>query len=74
MIDGKVSPILANEISNRIGTVTRGANPDPIILTVLFIAIVSVVLKTTNLRPMWNLWDQPKWVRLNGIDPKRSSF
>ncbi len=51
MIDGKLSPILANDISNKIGTVIPGVPVQTaIILTAVFIAIVAVVFKTTNLR------------------------
>jgi ribose/xylose/arabinose/galactoside ABC-type transport system permease subunit len=76
MIDGKVSPILANEISNQIGTVIPGVPiQTPIILTVVFIAIVAVVLKTTNLRLyVESVGINPSAVRLNGIDPKKIIF
>ena len=76
MIDGKVSPILANEISNKIGTVIPGVPiQTPIILTAIFIAIVAVVLKTTNLRLyVESVGINPSAVRLNGIDPKRIIF
>ena len=76
MIDGKVSPILANEISNQIGTVIPGVPiQTPIILTAVFIAIVVVVLKTTNLRLyVESVGINPSAVRLNGIDPKKIVF
>src|SRR5690554_291472 len=76
MIDGKVSPILANEISNKIGTVIPGVPiPTPIILTAVFIAIVAVVLKTTNLRLyVESVGINPSAARLNGIDPKKIIF
>lgn len=76
MIDGKVSPILANEISNQIGTVIPGIPiQTPIILTAVFIAIVAVVLKTTNLRLyVESVGINPSAVRLNGIDPKKIIF
>lgn len=76
MIDGKVSPILANEISNQIGTVIPGVPiQTPIILTVVFIALVAVVLKTTNLRLyVESVGINPSAVRLNGIDPKKIIF
>jgi len=76
MIDGKVSPILANEISNQIGTVIPGVPiQTPIILTAVFIAIVAVVLKTTNLRLyVESVGINPSAVRLNGIDSKKIIF
>src|SRR5690554_5214241 len=76
MIDGKVSPILANEISNQIGTVIPGVPiQTPIILTAVFIAIVAVVLKTTNLRLyVESVGINSSAVRLNGIDPKKIIF
>lgn len=76
MIDGKVSPILANEISNQIGTVIPGVPiQTPIILTAVFIAVVAVVLKTTNLRLYVEaVGINPSAARLNGIDPKKIIF
>ena len=76
MIDGKLSPILANDISNQIGTVIPGVPiQTPIILTAVFIAIVAVVLKTTNLRLyVESVGINPSAARLNGIDPKKIIF
>lgn len=76
MIDGKLSPILANEISNQIGTVIPGVPiQTPIILTAVFIAIVAVVLKTTNLRLyVESVGINPSAARLNGINPKKIIF
>ena len=76
MIDGKVSPILANEISNKIGTVIPGVPiQTPIILTVVFIALVAVLFKTTNLRLyVETVGINPNAARLNGIDPKKIIF
>ncbi|NLC53179.1 MAG: ABC transporter permease [Firmicutes bacterium] len=76
IIDGKVSPILANEISNRIGTVIPGIPiQTPIILTAVFIAVFAVVLKTTNLRLYVEaVGINPSAARLNGIDPKKIIF
>jgi len=76
MIDGKLSPILANDISNQIGTVIPGVPiQTPIILTVVFIAIVAVVLKTTNLRLyIESVGINPNAARLNGINPKKIIF
>jgi len=76
MIDGKLSPIMANDISNQIGTVIPGVPiQTPIILTVVFIAIVAVVLKTTNLRLyIESVGINPNAARLNGINPKKIIF
>ncbi len=76
MIDGKLSPILANDISNQIGTVIPGVPiQTPIILTVVFIAIVAVVLKTTNLRLyVESVGINPNAARLMGINPKKIIF
>lgn len=76
MIDGKLSPILANDISNQIGTVIRGVPiQTPIILTAVFIAITAVVLRTTNLRLyVESVGINPSAARLNGINPKKIIF
>ncbi|NLW59657.1 MAG: ABC transporter permease [Firmicutes bacterium] len=76
IIDGKVSPILANPISNKIGTVIPGVPiQTPIILTAVFIALVAVVLKTTNLRLYVEaVGINPNAARLNGINPKKVIF
>jgi len=76
MIDGKLSPILANDISNKIGTVIPGIPiQTPIILTVVFIALVAVLFKTTNLRLyVETVGVNPNAARLNGINPKKIIF
>jgi len=76
MIDGKLSPILANDISNQIGTVIPGVPiQTPIILTAVFIVITAVVLKTTNLRLyVESVGINPSAARLNGINPKKIIF
>ena len=76
MIDGKLSPILANDISNQIGTVIPGVPiQTPIILTAVFIAVVAVLLKTTNLRLYTeSVGINPSAARLNGIDPRKIIF
>ena len=76
MIDGKVSPILANDISNKIGTVIPGIPVQtPIILTVVFIALVAVLCKTTNLKLyVETVGINPNAARLNGINPKKIIF
>jgi simple sugar transport system permease protein len=76
MIDGKLSPILANDISNKIGTVIPGVPVQTaIILTAVFIAIVAAVFKTTNLRLYVEaVGINPNAARLNGINPKKIIF
>ena len=76
IIDGKVSPILANPISNQIGTVIPGIPiQTPIILTAVFIAILAIILKTTNLRLYVEaVGINPNAARLNGINPKKVIF
>ncbi|NLW09318.1 MAG: ABC transporter permease [Firmicutes bacterium] len=76
IIDGKVSPILANPISNQIGTVIPGVPiQTPIILTAVFLVLVAVVLKTTNLRLYVEaVGINPSAARLNGINPKKVIF
>jgi simple sugar transport system permease protein len=76
MVDGKLSPILANDISNQIGTVIPGVPiQTPIILTAVFIALVAVLLKTTNLRLYTeSVGINPSAARLNGIDPRKIRF
>ncbi len=76
MIDGKLSPILANDISNQIGTVIPGVPiQTPIILTVVFIVFIAVLFKTTNLRLyVETVGINPNAARLNGINPKKIIF
>ncbi|HNZ94702.1 MAG TPA: ABC transporter permease [Sphaerochaeta sp.] len=76
MIDGKLSPILANDISNRIGTVIPGIPiQTPVILTAVFIALFAVLLKTTTLRLyVETVGINPNAARLNGINPKKVIF
>jgi len=76
MIDGKLSPILANDISNQIGTVIPGVPiQTPIILTVVFIVLVVILFKTTNLRLyIETVGINPNAARLNGINPKKIIF
>ena len=65
MIDGKLSPILANDISNKIGTVIPGIPiQTPVILTVVFIVLFAVLLKATTLR---------LYVETVGINPNAAS-
>lgn len=71
LIDGRLSPILANKITNQIGSVIPGVPVQtPILLTVVFIILFSILLKITNLK----LYAQcvginQKAARLNGINP-----
>lgn len=76
MIDGKLSPILANDISNQIGTMIPGIPiQTPIILTVVFIVLVAVLFKVTNLRLyVETVGINPNAARLNGINPKKIIF
>jgi len=76
MIDGKVSPILANDISNQIGTTIRGVPiQTPIILTVIFIILIAVLLKTTSLKLFTEaVGINANAARLNGINPAKIKF
>ncbi len=71
LIDGRLSPILANRITNQIGSVIPGIPiQTPILLTIVFIILFWILLKTTNLK----LYAQcvginQKAARLNGINP-----
>jgi simple sugar transport system permease protein len=76
LIDGKLSPVLANDLTSQIGSVIPGIPiQTPIILTVIFVVLFAVLLKTTNLK----LYSQSvginqKAARLNGINPVRIKF
>ncbi len=76
MIDGKLSPVLANDLTGQIGGVIPGVPiQTPIILTVLFIAFIAVLLKTTNLKLYSeSVGINEKAARLNGIDPTKIKF
>jgi len=76
MIDGKLSPVLANDLTSQIGGVMPGVPVQtPIILTALFIALVAVFLKTTNLRLYAEtVGINEKAARLNGINPVAIKF
>ncbi len=73
MIDGKLSPVLANELTSQIGGVMPGVPiQTPIILTAVFIASIAVILKITNLRLyVESVGINDKAARLNGIDPTK---
>jgi simple sugar transport system permease protein len=76
LIYGRLSPILANGLTSQIGSVIPGIPiQTPIILTVVFIVLFAVLLKTTNLK----LYSQSVGInqraaRLNGINPVRIKF
>jgi simple sugar transport system permease protein len=76
MIDGKLSPVLANDLTSQIGSVIPGVPiQTPIILTAVFIAFVAVFLKTTNLKLYSeSVGINEKAARLNGIDPAKIMF
>jgi Ribose/xylose/arabinose/galactoside ABC-type transport systems, permease components len=73
LIDGRLSPVLANRLTSEIGSVIPGVPlQTPIILTVVFIVLFAVLLRATNLK----LYSQSvginqKAARLNGINPVR---
>jgi ribose/xylose/arabinose/galactoside ABC-type transport system permease subunit len=68
--------VLANDLTSQIGGVIPGVPiQTPIILTVLFIAFVAVLLKTTNLKLYSeSVGINEKAARLNGINPARIKF
>ncbi len=76
LIDGKLSPVIATELTSQIGGVIPGVPlQTPIILTALFIVIVVLTLKFTNLK----LYAESVGInetasRLNGIDPMKVKF
>jgi len=73
LIDGRLSPILANDLTSQIGSVIPGVPiQTPIILTVAFIVSFAILLKTTNLKLYsQSVGNNPKAARLNGINPVR---
>jgi len=73
LIDGRLSPILANSLTSQIGSVIPGIPiQTPIILTAVFIALFAILLKTTNLKLYAeSVGINPKAARLNGINPVR---
>lgn len=76
LVDGKLSPVLANDLTNQIGGVIPGVPiQTPIILTVFFIAVVVLLLKFTNLKLYAeSVGVNEKAARLNGIDPVKVKF
>ena len=73
LIDGRLSPVLANDLTSQIGSVIPGIPiQTPIILTAIFIILFAVLLKTTNLKLYSeSVGINPKAARLNGINPAR---
>uniref|UniRef100_A0A7C3EAP0 ABC transporter permease n=1 Tax=Gracilinema caldarium TaxID=215591 RepID=A0A7C3EAP0_9SPIR len=71
LIDGKLSPVLANELISRIGGVIPGIPiQTPILLTGMFIIIMALVMKITNLKLYTEAVGINEGVaRLNGINP-----
>jgi ribose/xylose/arabinose/galactoside ABC-type transport system permease subunit len=64
LIDGRLSPILANDLTGQIGSVIPGLPiQTPIILTAVFIALFTVFLKTTNLK-LYSQSVNPVWIKL----------
>jgi galactofuranose transport system permease protein len=76
MIDGKLSPVLANQLTGELGGVIPGVPVQtPIILTVAFVVLFAVFLKTTNLKLYAeSVGANEKAARLNGINPARIKF
>jgi galactofuranose transport system permease protein len=76
MIDGKLSPVLANELTSQLGGVIPGVPiQTPIIMTAVFIAAVALFLKTTNLKLYaQSVGINEKAARLNGINPTKIKF
>ena len=76
LIDGRLSPILTSNLTYEIGNSMPGIPiQTPIILTVIFLALFAVLLKTTNLK----LYSQAVGInqraaRLNGINPVGMKF
>ena len=76
LIDGKLSPVLANDLTSQIGGVIPGVPiQTPIILTAAFIILVVVLLKTTNLKLYAEaVGINEKGARLNGINTVNIKF
>jgi simple sugar transport system permease protein len=76
LIDGRLSPVLANNLTSQIGSVIPGVPiQTPIILTAVFIALFAALLKTTNLKLYsQSVGNNQKAARLNGINPVRIKF
>jgi len=76
LIDGEVSPILTSKLTYEIGNSIPGVPiRTPIILTVIFIVLVAVLLKTTNLKLFFQaVGINQRAARLNGINPVRIKF
>lgn len=70
LVDGKLSPVLANELTSQLGGVIPGLPiQTPIIFTALFVLLIVLVLKTTNLKLYaQSVGINEKASRLNGIN------
>jgi simple sugar transport system permease protein len=71
LIDGKLSPVLANDLTSQIGGVIPGLPiQTPILLTVVFVALCAVLFKTTNLKLyVQSVGVNERAARLNGLNP-----
>lgn len=76
LIDGKLSPVLANDLTSQLGGVIPGFPiQTPIILTAVFILLVVLALKTTNLKLYaQSVGINEKAARLNGINTVNIKF
>lgn len=70
LIDGKLSPVLVNDLTSQLGGVIPGVPiQTPIILTAVFILLVAILLKTTSLKLLsQSVGVNERAARLNGIN------
>lgn len=71
LVDRRLSPVLANDLTGQIGSVIPGLPiQTPILLTAVFVVLFAVLLKTTNLKLYCQaVGNNQKAARLNGISP-----
>jgi ribose/xylose/arabinose/galactoside ABC-type transport system permease subunit len=76
LIDEKKSPVVGTDLTGQIGGVIPGVPiQTPIILTAVFIGIVALLLKFTNLKLYaQSVGINERAARLNGIDPVKVKF
>ncbi len=76
LIDGKLSPVVGTKLTGQIGGVIPGVPiQTPIILTFVFIGLIALVLKLTNLKLYAeSVGINEKAARLNGINPVSVKF
>jgi simple sugar transport system permease protein len=76
LIDGKLSPVLANDLTSQLGGFIPGVPiQTPIILTAAFILLVVLLLKLTNLKLYaQSVGINEKAARLNGINTVNVKF